>query len=129
MGSKSKQTNQSSQSDARSVADNGALAVGGSSNVINITDGGLIEKGVELLKAGDAANTDRLSLMLDGAGQVLAANTRLIQSDQDKFMALLESKKQTDTPASQELASSLGKTVIYGAVALVAVMVVARGAK
>jgi hypothetical protein len=129
MGSKSKQTNQSSQSDARSVADNGALAVGGSSNVINITDGGLIEKGVELLKAGDAANSDRLSLMLDGAGQVLAANTRLIQSDQDKFMALLESKKQTDTPASQELASSLGKTVIYGAVALVAVMVVARGAK
>ncbi len=122
-------SSKSSSTDARSVADNGAIAVGGKNNVIQMTDGGLIEQGADLWRAADAENTDRLRLIVDAGAKVMDLQKSALAADTDRIMGILDAKKAADTPASSDLAGGLGKTMIYGVVALAAVFVFAGGVK
>jgi hypothetical protein len=108
MGSSSSSESASSQSttsqDQRVVADGGSVGVSGSTgNTVNITDGGLIEKGLAFLTGAEEANTSRLQLMLDAGGKLVQANNAITAQ-------ALEAKKAADTPASSDASS---KTALY----------------
>lgn len=94
--SKSQSASTTSTNDNRVVADGGAIAVSGSSgNTVNVTDGGIIEKALQYLGTADAANTERLNLLITaGAG--------LIQANNQNTQAVLEAKKAADTPATAD---------------------------
>jgi predicted aspartyl protease len=89
--SKSSSSSTSSQTDARSVADNGAVAVGGSNNNITMTDAGLVKTGFAYLTAAEQANTDRLNLLISAGGELIKAQNQNVET-------LLAAKQQTDNP-------------------------------
>jgi hypothetical protein len=103
MGS-SKSTSKQSTADKRVVADGGSVGISGDGNTVNVTDGGLIEKGLKFLEGAETANTDRLALMLSAGGQVLQASQATTSAAMQGMETLLNAKKDADTPASQQSA-------------------------
>lgn len=110
MGSSSSQTASTTQSaDNRQVVDGGSIGVSNSTgNTVNITDAGIIDAGLKFLGAADSANSDRLRMMLEAGGAVIASNSAVTAQ-------VLEAKKAVDTPASSDAASESQKTMIYAA--------------
>lgn len=82
--------------DKRVVADGGAVGVSGDQTTVNVTDMGLVDKVFGYLAVADAANTDRLSLMLNASGGVLEAGTQ-------QSAAVLDYKANAENPAQQTM--------------------------
>lgn len=113
--SKSASSSASTTQDQRVVADGGGIGISGSSGAtVNITDGGIIEKGLQFLTGADSANTDRLAMMLDAGGKLLEQNTAITAQ-------VLDAKKAADTPAS---VATNDKTLLYGALLAAGVILV-----
>lgn len=91
--SKSSSSSASTQTDARSVADNGSVSVGGSNNTISMTDAGLVKTGFAYLTAAEQANTDRLNLLISAGGELIKAQNQNVET-------LLAAKQQADNPGS-----------------------------
>lgn len=100
MGSKSSSQSSTSQADARSVADNGGVAVGGNGNSVTMTDHGLIQAGLAYLEGAEQSNTDRLELLIAAGGRVLDTAEKSISAQAQSLQTILDAKKEMDSPGS-----------------------------
>ena len=117
MGS-SKSQQSTSNADRRAVADNGSASVTGDGNTVQITDGGLIEKGLAYLGDAEKANTDRLALLIGAGGKLVETNQQLATQS---MASVLEAKKAADEPASQKTMLNLAM-IAAGAIVIAKVI-------